>query len=432
MKKDPTVPTPPVPDPLDRLLRQTLADARPDGDADLARRSASGAEAAPHIDAERLAAWAAKSLSGEEMAEIDRHLSSCDRCQAMLAVFARIEPAPAPSPSLWQRWRLAWVIPATAAAAATLTWIAWPGRVPATPPPAAVVAQSEAPNRVVVAPEPTIGLRPADAQSAAQQAQAALQQEQQGQQGQTTKMADARQANRAEVPPTTAKPAPPTPTEPPARPQAAPLPATPPAQAVAAPPPPPPPPPVMPPVTVAGGAPVVPSILAEAIASSTVIFTFTSGDPATKDVQTSTAVAGGAAGAMGGGGGGGGRGGGRAATPPAATFRASVDVPVRWRILSTGLVERSVDNGATWSTIVLNLEPTARVTSGAAPSPAVCWLVGRAGLVLLTTDGVRFERVRVPDTTDLSSIRATNARQASITTADGRVLVTADGGATWK
>jgi photosystem II stability/assembly factor-like uncharacterized protein len=62
----------------------------------------------------------------------------------------------------------------------------------------------------------------------------------------------------------------------------------------------------------------------------------------------------------------------------------------------------------------------------------VCWLVGRAGLVLLTTDGVRFERVKFPETSDLSAIRATNARQASITTADGRVFVTADGGATWK
>ena len=60
MRKDPSVPHPPAPDPLDRLLRQTLADARPE---------------APHVDAERLAAWAAKLVPAEEAAGIEQHLS---------------------------------------------------------------------------------------------------------------------------------------------------------------------------------------------------------------------------------------------------------------------------------------------------------------------------------------------------------------------
>src|SRR5262245_11148476 len=249
MKKDPTVPTPPVPDPLDRLLRQTLADARP---------GSGGA----HVEAERLAAWAAKSLPAAESLEIDQHLSTCDRCQAMLAVFSRIDTTPAPTASPWQRRWVAWVIPATAVAAATLAWIAWPGPPPAIVPDAnAVVAQAEPQNRVVVAPEPEIGRVQTELQ-AVQQGQ----QGQQGQKGELTKLADARQENRAD--PTPPKPAapPPVATEvpPPARPQAAPPPPPPPAL--------PPPPP--PPVTATGAAPPAQTrtAMAESVQSS-VIYT---------------------------------------------------------------------------------------------------------------------------------------------------------------
>jgi hypothetical protein len=418
MRKDPSVPTPPVPDPLDRLLRQTLAEPRP--------ADASG----DHVDPERLAAWTAKAIGGDEGLAIERHLASCDRCQAMLAVFARIDDAPAPAPSLWQRWRLAWVIPATAAAAAMLTWIAWPGSAPTVPDPATTIARSDPPPpRVVVAPEPEIGL-PQRGAAATPPAGFA----QQGQQGQT---GDPRTANRADpaAPPATLKPAPVAEPQP-VRPQAAPIPTTPP-PAFPPPPPTPPPPPPPQPVTVAGGVPAARTVvqgMSETVAQSTVVFTFASGDPALKDAQTPPvgAVGGVASGAgRGGGGGGGGRGGGRAASAP--VFRQSaLAPPVRWRILASGVVERSVDDGTTWTAIALNLEPAERVTRGAAPAPAVCWLVGRAGLVLLTTDGVRFERVKFPEATDLSSIRATDARQASITTADGRLFTTADGGVTWR
>ncbi|HZL96665.1 MAG TPA: YCF48-related protein, partial [Vicinamibacterales bacterium] len=67
----------------------------------------------------------------------------------------------------------------------------------------------------------------------------------------------------------------------------------------------------------------------------------------------------------------------------------------------------------------------------AAPSPTTCWIVGRGGVVLLTTDGQKWESLRFPDPTDLSAVRATDARTATVTTIDGREYSTTDGGNTW-
>jgi len=39
--------------------------------------------------------------------------------------------------------------------------------------------------------------------------------------------------------------------------------------------------------------------------------------------------------------------------------------------------------------------------------------------------------VAFPEVTDLSAIQATDARNASVSTADGRTFSTTDGGATW-
>jgi photosystem II stability/assembly factor-like uncharacterized protein len=61
----------------------------------------------------------------------------------------------------------------------------------------------------------------------------------------------------------------------------------------------------------------------------------------------------------------------------------------------------------------------------------VCWVVGRAGTVLLTTDGRRFQRLPFPETDDLAAVRAMDARTAIVTTADMRNFRTTDGGQTW-
>jgi photosystem II stability/assembly factor-like uncharacterized protein len=61
----------------------------------------------------------------------------------------------------------------------------------------------------------------------------------------------------------------------------------------------------------------------------------------------------------------------------------------------------------------------------------VCWLVGARGLVLLTTDAVRWRRMAFPESVDLVAVQATDASHATVTAADGRRFSTSDGGATW-
>jgi photosystem II stability/assembly factor-like uncharacterized protein len=51
--------------------------------------------------------------------------------------------------------------------------------------------------------------------------------------------------------------------------------------------------------------------------------------------------------------------------------------------------------------------------------------------VLVSTDGRTWRRVTFPEITDLSAIRARDARSVSVTTADGRIFNTTDAGATW-
>jgi hypothetical protein len=107
----------------------------------------------------------------------------------------------------------------------------------------------------------------------------------------------------------------------------------------------------------------------------------------------------------------------------------SPDPLVRWRIRAARL-EKSSDAGKTWDAVTSGV--ASELTSGSAPSATVCWLVGRAGVILLTTDGRTWRRVTFPETTDLSAVRATDAKSATVTTADGREWSTTDGGATWR
>jgi len=76
-------------------------------------------------------------------------------------------------------------------------------------------------------------------------------------------------------------------------------------------------------------------------------------------------------------------------------------------------------------------EVAAQVTAGSSPSTAVCWIVGRAGTVLRSTDRRTWQRLTFPLTADLTSVTATDAQSASVVTADGRTFLTVDGGVTW-
>ena len=72
------------------------------------------------------------------------------------------------------------------------------------------------------------------------------------------------------------------------------------------------------------------------------------------------------------------------------------------------------------------------LTAGSSPSPSVCWLVGRSGTVLLSTDGRILAPARVSRGRWIcAAVTATDTETATVTTADGRAFVTADGGRTW-
>lgn len=107
----------------------------------------------------------------------------------------------------------------------------------------------------------------------------------------------------------------------------------------------------------------------------------------------------------------------------------SDDAAVQWRLAEPGVVERSLDGGTTWTRTQTGVavEPTA----GAAPSSTVCWLVGRGGLVLRTTDARTWQRVAAPVNEDLIAVEAVDAQSATVRTAGGARYRTTDGGTTW-
>jgi len=108
---------------------------------------------------------------------------------------------------------------------------------------------------------------------------------------------------------------------------------------------------------------------------------------------------------------------------------AAAQSTIRWRVVEGRAVQRSPDAGATW----LNQYTAPSgvfLTAGTAPSATICWLVGRAGAIVVSTDGV-WQRVTFPDAVDLASVIAPDARTATVTTVDGRRFATADGGRTW-
>lgn len=129
-----------------------------------------------------------------------------------------------------------------------------------------------------------------------------------------------------------------------------------------------------------------------------------------------------------------------AAPPPAARTRGlaesvvapieirSPDPAVRWRIAGSA-VEQSRDGGRTWQAQAV---PTGEpLTAGSSPSRTVCWLVGRAGTVLLFTQADGWRPLPFPEPADLTGVAADSGTTAAVTTANGRTYRTVDGGRNW-
>ena len=71
---------------------------------------------------------------------------------------------------------------------------------------------------------------------------------------------------------------------------------------------------------------------------------------------------------------------------------------------------------------------------GSAASEAVCWIVGRSGTILRTTDGGgHWSKVVSPIPGDVAGIRAVDAMTAEIVGANKTArFITHDGGVTWE
>jgi photosystem II stability/assembly factor-like uncharacterized protein len=114
---------------------------------------------------------------------------------------------------------------------------------------------------------------------------------------------------------------------------------------------------------------------------------------------------------------------------PAPRVIPSPNRDVQWRVHGSS-VDRSSDGGRTWRGQATGT--SAELIAGYSPAPAVCWIVGRGGAVLLSTDGETWRRLDFPDAAvDLVGVTARDALTATVTAASGRAYHTADGGRTW-
>jgi hypothetical protein len=104
---------------------------------------------------------------------------------------------------------------------------------------------------------------------------------------------------------------------------------------------------------------------------------------------------------------------------------------VAWSVGPGGQVLRSPDGGVSW--IRQESGVTVDLLSGSSPSDTVCWVVGREGIVLLTTDGYHWSRLASPGTQDWTGVRATDALHAVIWDLNrAHRFSTSDGGLTWQ
>ena len=367
------------------------------------------------IDAETLAAWADGGLPRAEAAVVETHLADCERCTAMLATFARTIPdAPVAEP-LWKRWHLRWLVPVATAATVAALWVLVPR--PESPQMSRAVARSDSQASIESQVSGTSGAAQLATPSESKEQEARVRDAE-------SKPADA--VAKREAPPSAPR-------------QLAdaggnrdeklqqPLPLN---ESVAIA----PAAPVPSPTREADRAeaksadaqterfsPTAPSANAAPPAAAAPAASEASAKRAPAAAPTPSAL--GAASSQA-------RASGSFARELSALIEiASPDPMSRWRVVGVGRVERSTNGGARWEPATLPESTT--LTAGSSPSPSVCWLVGRAGSIYVTTDGLRFVRVPFTDRTDFVSIRATDGRRATVATIDGRTMRTEDQGVTW-
>ena len=115
---------------------------------------------------------------------------------------------------------------------------------------------------------------------------------------------------------------------------------------------------------------------------------------------------------------------------PSTAVIPSPDLSALWRVGPAGTIARSHDAGRTWQAQVSNV--AADLLAGSAPSETVCWVVGRAGIILRTTDGEQWEKIPSPAPVDWIGVKARDALNATVVAASQQRYVTKDGGKRWR
>ena len=376
---------------VDRLLRQSF------------KNPAGAAPRGPCLDPEILAAWVEGTLKGNDLKAAEAHLSDCTRCLTLMATMMKITPEPAPVNRWWGSRTLRWLVPLTAGAAAVLIWIAVPSDEPRRSleqtiarteavPVAPAEQQPTSEQRPLVeaaeglrdrstAPRPDnrqverrdAPAKPAEAREVAKESDPTRQE--------PATVSDLQSTLQAEATSRTSS-APPTPSAPAAAPAAAP-------NADRA--------------TAARGVGQMSTTTGETVAQPG------AAPPASVAARSAELR--------------------RENSNVGFTEILSPDSTLRWRAGAGGFIQLSQNRGATWEPLKSGV--MVDLIAGASPLPSVCWLVGRAGTVLLTTDGRSWQRLTFPESVDLTTVRALDARRATVTTADARTFTTADGGLTW-
>ena len=406
------------------------------------------------LDAEALAAWSEGRLSGDTLTQAEHHLSTCARCQELLAVFANAEPqAAAVVIPFWSRRAVRWIVPATAAAAAAvLVWMVVPFRDadrPASTSMARVEPQAAPAPPPAVAPPPTPLAERVEKPLAKELADDAKLESRARPGGSSEQKNAAAVRSDAPRPPAVGEPArdasmdraaataPPAPAEVPSVPTPR-----------SAPPPPAAAPPMAPSPRAAEGA-VGQAKAGAAAQAEQSRFADASAKPAAEATSSLQRVAAPAvviyvtpvavvidravpapAGNVAGRGGRAGATAPAPAPPPPPPMAPPAPLPIpRWRISDGTRVERTED-GVSWQSATI--QSPGPLTAGFAPSALVCWLVGPNGAVFRAMDGITFDRRPFPESAALVSVRATaDGQQATVTAADGRQFTTTNGGASW-
>ncbi|MGB6429876.1 MAG: hypothetical protein WBF06_04775 [Candidatus Acidiferrales bacterium] len=122
---------------------------------------------------------------------------------------------------------------------------------------------------------------------------------------------------------------------------------------------------------------------------------------------------------------------------PAFSAAAKSNSQVVWRFGAGGRISRSTDSGRTWTPQSSPIQTD--LLAGSAPSETVCWLVGRNGTILRSSDGATWQQLPSPKQAeqnaqppDWTFVDAHDARSAVVGTKDGRRFSTTDAGQSWQ